>query len=61
MVDLPRESLDEAADTLAALGMRDLVRLIRSAARRAEPMPIEELPFPQRKAARRRMAVSKTK
>ena len=60
-VDLPRESLEEAADTLAALGMRDLVKLIRSAARRAKPMPIEWLPFPQRMAARRRMVAIKKK
>lgn len=53
MLDLPRESLAQAAATVAALGIHDLAKLIRSAARKARPMRIEELPFDQRMAARR--------
>jgi DNA invertase Pin-like site-specific DNA recombinase len=40
-----RASLEESADTVASLGKPDLAKLIRRAARRTKPGPIQELRF----------------
>jgi hypothetical protein len=54
-VDLSRETLMVAASTLAGVGLRELAKVIRRAARNAKPTPIDELPFDQRVAARWRV------
>jgi len=60
-VELRRETLLDAADTLRRLGLIDLARLIRDRGVKAKSTPIEALPFPLRRAARRARKAKPTK
>jgi hypothetical protein len=55
-MELERETLTKAAATLKTVGLTELAEVVAQYAARAHPMPIKWLPFPERMAARRRMA-----